>query len=174
MERYTSISQCLSDWEFCPLCSKRTSIDVELYTSHSNYITHIDNKEIKVIAPEGDTVVYGIQLHQNRVSPEYKKKNRPTYIRICCKNFHWGITYDIQPDKQGLITLEINRLSFFLKDNKTQIVYNILSDYLEQETAVTLSNNVAIFQDFKQELINFTHFNKKYLVKKIRALCLLV
>ena len=173
MDKYTSITRCLSDWEFCPLCSKRASVSVDFYASRNNYITRIDNKEIQVISPETGTVIYGIQLYQNSVLPEYSTKTRPTYIRICCKNLHWGINYDIKVDTQAFISLEINKLSFFLKDKKTQIFYNFISNYLNNETIITLSNDIAMFQELKQELIELKNFNKKYLIKKIRALCLL-
>lgn len=167
-EQYTSVNQCLTDWEFCPLCGKRTNVDIDFREAVLGYTTTLTNNELKVV---DDKLVYTINLKENTV---LRNGNFwAPLLRICCKNFHWGIVYNIQTTPQHFVHLYLDKFSFFLKDNKTQIVYNLISNYIMNETIVTLSNDVAIFQEFKQELMDFSHFNKKYLIKKIRALCLL-
>lgn len=171
-DSFSSINDCLRYWEFCPLCDKRNNIEVGFHDLTSFYETIINNKELKLLDSSGNSL-FEISLPENRVISNKIGTSVQPYIRLHCKGFHFSISYNLSDASADSIGLAANKLLFFLKDQKTQIVYHVMSDYLDNETSVQLSENSTTVQDFTRELVQFSNLNKKSLVKRIRALSLL-
>ena len=172
-DSFSSISDCLQYWEFCPLCDKRNNIEVGFHDLTSFYETVLTNKELKLLDSSGNSL-FDISLPENKIISNKINPALQPYIRVHCKGFHFSISYNMSTDSSDTISLGANKLLFFLKDQKTQIVYHVMSDYLDNETSVQLSENSTTVQDFTRELVPFNNLNKKSLVKRIRALSLLV
>jgi hypothetical protein len=165
MENYSSVSQCLTDWEFCPFCKKRNHIGIDFYDLHSDYkITTLTNTHIIYDEPPQ----YSINLKDNTIFLDNVRL--PPVLSINCKKFHWKLTYMIKGD--GSIYLKPRRMSFYIFDKKTKDLYNVKFYIADNKTNIQISNNGSNCS-FEHELISFTQFNEKAIIKKIKALCLL-
>jgi len=165
MESYSSISQCLAYWEFCPFCKKRNHIGIDFYDLHSDYkFTTLTNTHLIY----DDPPQYSINLKDNTIC--FDNIHLPPVMSITCKSFHWKLTYMIEDN--GSISLKPRRMSFYIFNKKTNDLYNIKSYMADNKTNIQISNNGSSCS-FEHELIPFTQFNEKTIIKKIKALCLL-
>lgn len=169
-DSFESIKECLHHWEFCPLCGKRNNVEIAFNDSHS-LNTIVSNTELQLVT-ERDTPVLIVSLLDNKITFNMLKEAQYS-VRLRCKGFHFSISYTLIPKSGGFIDLSVNKLLFFIKDAKTKMFYNVLSDYPYNQTAIQLSQNSNTVQDFKRQLVVFDNFDKKYLIKRIRALSFL-
>ena len=171
MERYASVSQCIDDWEFCPLCHKRNNIDIGFYNDPAilSVKTTLNNTSLQCIDIE-DKLILMINLRDNNFTVDHQSFQ--SFMRIGCKNFHWTITFGLLAATDNPIRPWLDKVSFFICDKKLQ--YNITSNYLTNITNISVGNRATTLQDFSLNAIRFNKFEKKSLIKNIKALCLLI
>lgn len=160
----------MDDLEFCPFCGKRTNIDIGFdYTFVDTCPVFRDNNNLIVSYPATGKPVLNIDLQTNQYQDNHT--TRQPYLRISCKSFHWTVNYSIIECANNKLNTYIDKCSFFLTD-KTDIMYNALSNYLTNTTEIHMVGK-DFSQALNQSLIHFDNFNKKHLVKKFQALTLL-
>jgi hypothetical protein len=169
-DSFKSVKECLHYWEFCPLCGKRNNVEVAFDECHS-LNTVVNNTELQLVT-DRETPALIVSLQDNKITFNMMKEEQYS-VRLRCKGFHFSMSYILMPDSDGLINLVASKLTFFIKDTKTKMFYNVLSDYPYNQTSIQLSENSNTVQDFKRELVPFDNFDKKYLIKRIRALSFL-
>jgi len=160
---FTTISDCLNYWEFCPLCDKRNEISIKTYTDLNKTI--ITNDEI--IVSNYTTNIININLMENKF-PNLENLEYIPLLQLYCKSFHFSIHYKFQEQQ-----LDLEKLFFFITDKKNKSRYHILSDYSQNKTDIQLSSQEKAIYETSRELVNFNSLSSKYIIKRIRALCLL-
>lgn len=172
-DSFVSVKDCLHYWEFCPLCGKRNnielmSLDYEPASAHNTILT---NSVLQAVNMAGSPLI-SISLSDNKFLFNMLNAYYVTCVRLYCKGFHFSVSYKLSSHDEGIVTTA-NKLVFFVKDSKTNLLYNVVSDYRFNQTSIQLSENSNTIQDFKTSLIGFSNLNKKALIKRIRALSLL-
>jgi hypothetical protein len=170
-ETFPSIRACLDGLEFCPLCSKRTSVELYLgLGQNDSYFTRLNNDSLRVVWLSNHDDAFVIDLNGNRVISSNIIDRASPVIDFKCKT-HFAFSYELLGNDE--IRMKAHYLRFNLSDKKYKVQYWISSAYETGKTSIGICKEMCEIDRFTQPLIPFREFDPKKIVKQVRMLNLL-